>query len=307
MSLNSAVTDVQWSPNFSGGRPAGAPNVIVVHHWGVDGQSHQGVVNYLCNPGNHGASAHYVVSSGRVTQLVSDWDRAWHAGPSGNPRGIGIECRPEMSSGDVATLQKLISAIRAQHGDLPVKGHRDFMSTACPGRYYGILSALNAGTAAGGTGSDSSVSDDVATVPTTEAGKTGYGYITVDGKYGIETWARLRRVMGAWYPAPWSDCVKNLQRFLNEAVPPAHQRNLHGGDSLVVDGVEGTRTWITLQFFLWNRVPNRPNKVWDRFCPGWRFQDFVDGVFGEATVAVLQEALNWSVAESKQLCTWKES
>lgn len=55
---NSAVTDVRQSPNYSPGRPAGAPNQIVIHHWGVDGQTHQGVVGYLCSRSNHGASAH---------------------------------------------------------------------------------------------------------------------------------------------------------------------------------------------------------------------------------------------------------
>lgn len=141
---NSAVTDVNQSPNFTAGRPAGNPNVIIIHHWGVTGQSHQNVVNYLCSTTNHGASAHYVASAGRVTQLVSDKDRAWHAGRGGNPRGIGIECRPEMSDGDFKTVAALIAAIRSEWGDLPIKGHRDYMQTACPGKWYNRLSALDA-------------------------------------------------------------------------------------------------------------------------------------------------------------------
>jgi hypothetical protein len=143
MALNSAVTDTKWSPNFSAGRPAGSPDKIVIHHWGADGQTHQGVVDYLCRA--HGnSSAHYVASAGRVTQLVHDYDRAWHAGRLGNPRGIGIECRPEMSDADFATVAGLIRAIRAQLGDLPLKGHRDFMNTDCPGRWYARLGALDA-------------------------------------------------------------------------------------------------------------------------------------------------------------------
>lgn len=143
MALNTAVTDTRWSPNFSQGRPAGAPTTIVIHHWGADGQTHDGVVNWLCNRRAQ-ASAHYVASAGRVTQLVHDYDRAWHAGPGGNPRGIGIECRPECSDADFETVARLIAAIRAQHGNLPLRGHKDYMSTACPGRWYARLAELDA-------------------------------------------------------------------------------------------------------------------------------------------------------------------
>lgn len=143
MALNSAVTDFKWSPNFSSGRPAGAPTFIVIHHWGSDGQTHQGVVDYLTRyDGN--SSAHYVASAGRVTQLVHDYDRAWHAGPSGNPRGIGIECRPEMSAGDFAEVAKLVAAIRGEWGNLPLKKHSDFMNTSCPGRWGSQLERLSA-------------------------------------------------------------------------------------------------------------------------------------------------------------------
>ncbi|MDO4791830.1 MAG: N-acetylmuramoyl-L-alanine amidase [Buchananella hordeovulneris] len=133
------MTDTEWAVSVSRGRPAD-PNEIVIHHWGVDGQTHQGVVNYLAK--SRRASAHYVASTGRVTQLVHDYDRAWHAGPSGNPRGIGIECRPECSEGDFETVAQLIAAIWEQHGELPLSGHLDHMSTACPGRWYPRLGEL---------------------------------------------------------------------------------------------------------------------------------------------------------------------
>lgn len=183
---NSAVTDVRQSPNYSPGRPAGAPNQIVIHHWGVDGQTHQGVVGYLCSRSNHGASAHYVASAGRVTQLVSDRDRAWHAGPSGNPRGIGIECRPEMSDGDFETVAGLVAAIRSEHGDLPLRGHRDHMSTACPGRWYARLRDLDARARqiAGGA------------APAAPAPAPAGGGLAVDGWWGSATTRRLQEVLG---------------------------------------------------------------------------------------------------------------
>lgn len=142
MALNRAVTDVKWSSAFSPGRPAGDPAFIVTHHWGNTGQTHQGVVNYLTRPGGD-TSAHYVASGGRVTQLVHDYDRAWHAGPDGNPRGIGIELRPEMAPADVEQAATLVAAIREEWGPLPLRCHSDFMATACPGQWRANLGALD--------------------------------------------------------------------------------------------------------------------------------------------------------------------
>ena len=131
------------SPNYQKGRPYGSPNCIVIHHWGIDGQSHQAVVNWLCRP-NGNSSAHYVASAGLVTCIVDPDDRAWHAGRGGNPRGIGIECRPECSSGDFHTVAELIADLRSVYGHLPLKGHKDFMNTGCPGRWYSRLAELSA-------------------------------------------------------------------------------------------------------------------------------------------------------------------
>nr|WP_300341091.1 N-acetylmuramoyl-L-alanine amidase [Actinomyces sp.] len=188
---NSAVTDVRQSPNYSPGRPAGAPNQIVIHHWGADGQSHDGVAAYLCRYAGN-SSAHYVASAGRVTQLVSDRDRAWHAGSSGNPRGIGIECRPEMSDGDFETVAGLVAAIRSEHGNLPLAGHRDHMSTACPGRWYVRLTALDARAR--------QIAGGAAPAPTTPApaapAPAPSGGLTVDGWWGSATTRRLQEVLG---------------------------------------------------------------------------------------------------------------
>ena len=194
ISPNSAVTDVRQSPNYSPGRPAGAPAFIVIHHWGADGQTHQGVVDYLCRAGGN-SSAHYVASAGRVTQLVSDLDRAWHAGPAGNPLGIGIECRPEMSDADVATVVSLIAAIRSEHGDLPVRGHRDYMSTACPGRWYARLADLSARAGTGAAPSAPAPHTATSTVKTASK-TTGSSALKVDGWWGQATTKALQKVLG---------------------------------------------------------------------------------------------------------------
>lgn len=142
---NSAVTDVHPSPNYDPGRPLGSPTGIVIHWWGLPerNQTHDQVVSFLRN-GNrpNPTSAHYVVSAGRVTQLVSDGDRAWHCAGN-NIRTIGIECHPAAIDADLRTVARLIRAIRSEWGPLPLSRHCDHFATACPGNYKDKLETLD--------------------------------------------------------------------------------------------------------------------------------------------------------------------
>ena len=130
------------SPNYTAGRPLGKPQFIVIHHWGADGQKFQNVINYLCRKGGN-SSAHYVVEDGKVACIVDPENRAWHAGATGNPQGIGIECRPECTQGDMETVAELIADLRKTYGNLPLYPHKRFMATACPGRWEDKLSTLS--------------------------------------------------------------------------------------------------------------------------------------------------------------------
>lgn len=132
MSLPTIETG-RTSPN-SGTRP-GDPRFIVIHHWGSRGQKFANVVSWLCNPRSK-VSAHYVAEGGRVARIVPESRRAWHAGSNtGNNYGIGIECRPEATDADYATVAALVRNIRDRRGDLPLRPHRDFTTTACPGAW----------------------------------------------------------------------------------------------------------------------------------------------------------------------------
>lgn len=129
------------SPNYHGSRDT--KTEICIHHWGSDGQSFNGVVNWLCNP-RAKSSAHFVAEAGRVACLVNMDRIAWHAGP-GNRGRVGIECRPEMSSGDLETVAELVALI--WHWCPATKGrrlryHSQFMNTACPGRWKNKLEWL---------------------------------------------------------------------------------------------------------------------------------------------------------------------
>lgn len=106
---------------------------ITIHWWGSYGQQFLDVVKFLCT-NNTPTSAHYVAEAGRVACLVSPDDAAWHAGnAAGNASSIGIECRPEATDGDYATVAELVAELRQTYGNIPLKAHRDWYNTACPG------------------------------------------------------------------------------------------------------------------------------------------------------------------------------
>lgn len=130
--------------NYSQGREGLEPDRIVIHHWGADGQSHDGVVDFFTRGPGSGTSAHYVVSAGRITQICHDYDTAYHAGNwQINLRSIGIECRPEASEEDVRTVAELVRRIRSEWGNLPLSVHSDYYPTACPGRYHALIDRIN--------------------------------------------------------------------------------------------------------------------------------------------------------------------
>src|SRR5690625_4519182 len=116
------------------------PKGITIHHWGSDGQKHQNVVRWLRgrNGGvsNRSSSAHEVISAGLVTILAPAIAATWHSGSTrGNGDTIGLECRPEMSSGDWETLVERCADLEEKWGSLKYYRHSDWKNTACPGRY----------------------------------------------------------------------------------------------------------------------------------------------------------------------------
>ena len=118
---------------------------ICIHHWGTDGQRHDRVVAWLRGKAggkdNTGSSAHYVCSANLVTNLVSESRAAW-AAVGANGYAIHIEMRPEMSSGDWATLVQLCANIEERRGSMQYTGHGRVAPTQCPGRYAKRLGEL---------------------------------------------------------------------------------------------------------------------------------------------------------------------
>lgn len=114
-----------------------------VHHWGSMGQLFDDVVNYLASANARGVSAQFVLQEDRVACIVNSWDSAWHAGhPEGNAKTIGIECRPEMTPGDLETLGSLIRYLEKEYGNLAIYIHKNWQNTACPGKYEAEIDNL---------------------------------------------------------------------------------------------------------------------------------------------------------------------
>ena len=132
------ITDYN-AASYTSGRNGNKFDKIVIHHWGATGQTFEGVCSWFENPACS-TSAHAVVEEGRVACLVAYDDTAYHAGVwETNLTSIGIECRPEMSDGDLETLCQYIADLWKLYGVMPLYGHKDFYATACPGLYYDKL------------------------------------------------------------------------------------------------------------------------------------------------------------------------
>lgn len=163
-SIDESLTAKGFTPAASVPQVFGRARTIdgcVIHHWGVPGQTHDGVVNFFVNgPGS--TSAHFVVSAGRIHCLVNPADAAWHSGNAvGNATTIGIECRPEATDGDYATVAELVRFLRGKYGALPLSPHRNWQSTACPGVWdLDRIDTLAGGIAAQGTVTQSTEQDD---------------------------------------------------------------------------------------------------------------------------------------------------
>ena len=260
---------------------------ITIHHWGSRGQKFDNVVNWLCQK-RAGTSAHYVVEAGKVACIVDPDRRAWHAGNSrGNHESIGIECRPEATEGDYATVAALVADLRAVYGNIPLKRHRDWTSTACPGVWdIGKIDRL----ARGAKPSIPSVSTGGASAPAAKPKPAASGKLVEDGRWGTATTSALQRLL-----------------------------NAKTGSKLKIDGRTGPETWKALQRHLGHPVVDgviehqsyRHTELGNGISPnGWRYTGrkskgsktmrrlqarvgvAQDGVVYEGTTRALQKALN---------------
>lgn len=122
---SSNYTNSSWAKNF-----------IVLHWWDDPSRrpAFDGVVSWFRNPSAN-VSCQYVVEANRIAQMTPESAYAWHAGSTqGNRHGIGIEVNPRLNAGDYETTAVLVAEIWRRRGrKLPLRRHREFTSTGCPG------------------------------------------------------------------------------------------------------------------------------------------------------------------------------
>ena len=142
LTIDESLTAKGWTP--AADAPGREIAFIGIHHWGALGQTHDGVNDFFVN-GPGATSAHFVASAGRVNCLVSPPDVSWAMGTwAANLQAVTIECRPEATDADYQTVAELIAWIRSEYGeDLPLRPHREFYPTDCPGIWdLGRLDAM---------------------------------------------------------------------------------------------------------------------------------------------------------------------
>jgi N-acetylmuramoyl-L-alanine amidase len=134
------VAEVLASPNFERRRGPPNPSILLLHYTGL--ASCETAIDWLRRSGSK-VSCHYVVDeSGRITQMVAEEMRAWHAGVSYwagerdiNSASIGIEIHnpgheagyPDFTEPQMSAVEALGRDIVARNGIRPerVLAHSD--------------------------------------------------------------------------------------------------------------------------------------------------------------------------------------
>lgn len=140
----SAVNFTKWAdvpvvwPPFNGDKTG-----ATVHHWGAFGQNIHDVARYLASKNARDNSAAFVIQEDYCYCLVFPDDSSWHAAhPEGNAKTIGIECRPEMTPGDLEALGSLLRYLEGIYGSLAIYIHSNWANTSCPGLYAAEIDNL---------------------------------------------------------------------------------------------------------------------------------------------------------------------
>ncbi|MEZ0231105.1 MAG: N-acetylmuramoyl-L-alanine amidase [Planctomycetota bacterium] len=184
---------ITWSPASSSNyRALSSRNIdsIIIHK--VEG-SLDSCVNWFKNPSAR-VSAHYVVNSSKIVQMVRDKDRAWHAGNTYyNAHAIGIEnegwsSRNDTTDAHYRRLASLVAYLCKKYG-IPMNRQKILAHSQIngdksdPGKYFNwTLFMSYVQQAAGGT---TTTPPPVTPPPTTQppttqppSGISGYGVAT---------------------------------------------------------------------------------------------------------------------------------
>lgn len=112
-------------------------STISVHWWGdgTGADNHDNIVNYMNSQAASGnKSTNYVLSDNKITECVNPDMVAFCTGANANAISISIELQPTLGAEGYKKAGWLVAQLEARYGrTLALRGHREFMPTACPG------------------------------------------------------------------------------------------------------------------------------------------------------------------------------
>lgn len=204
MDFENLLADVNklLSVHYTTGRSGKSIDKVVVHYNAAD-LTVEGCYDIWQS---REASAHYQVeSSGRVGQLVNDWDTAWHAGNwDANLTSIGVEHANQGSNLTDACIESgahLVAALCKYYGLgrpqwlVNVFPHCHFAATSCPGPLKVGGSAHARYMARAQEWYDAMCGQSAGWV----RNSTGWWWRDADGSWPANSW---RQIDGVWY---WFD------------------------------------------------------------------------------------------------------
>ena len=235
------------------------PRFIVLHWYGAPGQTSDvhGTAQYLANAVH--ASVHYVTAAG-VVYCLTDPDNAAYAqgdgaNGEGNLYGISIENNPHCTPEDRETTAQLIADIRKTYGPLPLRIHKHFTATQCPGvweQHVGWLDAraneINAGKPAGASPAPAPAPKPPAPAPAAPQPQNGVWELPITAKVAnVRTSPEVRP----------DNIAKDWKNGLKEGAPLAVVGYVRGQDPFD-DGVRDDAWLKTISgLYVWaNNVNN---------------------------------------------------
>lgn len=220
------VAALHPSLNYGPRKGGALPSILVLHYTGV--ATAEAAIAWLSDPRSE-VSCHYVIDeAGRITQMVGEADRAWHAGAGAwageadiNSHSIGIEIQnvgheagyPDFPTGQIEAVIALAQDIITRHRIRPerVLAHSDVAPTRKidPGEKFpwGLLAARGIGhwvppspIMPGDEGLDSGARDS--RVREMQAGLRAYGYgVEITGELDVATMFAVKAFQRHYRPS----------------------------------------------------------------------------------------------------------
>ncbi|WP_286904218.1 peptidoglycan recognition protein family protein [Clostridium sp. UBA1652] len=130
----------------------GATNKIIGHHADAFNCSVQDIHSWHKNNGWSGIGYHFLVrKNGEVYQgRPLDTLGAHTLGQNSDSIGICLEGRltqEKPTQAQINSLKEVLSYLRNIYGNIPFKGHKDYMATDCPGYLMDYMGELNGASA----------------------------------------------------------------------------------------------------------------------------------------------------------------